>query len=56
MISRHSKASTEVLPNLFLRSVIVSPALENNLSGDADVAGIDSKSKAIISRFGKATR
>jgi hypothetical protein len=51
---RHSKASIDALPNLFLHLVIVNPALENNLSGDANIAGIDSKSKAIFRRFGKS--
>ena len=49
---RHSIASILSIPRRFLQSVIVIFALENRRSSSADIAGIDSISKAIILRFG----
>lgn len=49
---KHSVASIESTPNLFLLSVIVSFEPENSLSGSADIAGMDKISMAIKERLG----
>src|ERR1700712_371594 len=53
---RHSKASIACGLSLFLLSVTVSFAVENRRSGDADIAGIDNKSSAILLKLGYSKR
>jgi hypothetical protein len=49
---RYSIALIVSIPRQFLQSVIVIFVLENKHSGSADIAEIDSISKAIIERAG----
>ena len=49
---RHSIALIVLIPRRFLQSVIVIFVPENKRSGSADIAGIDSISKAITERAG----
>jgi hypothetical protein len=49
---KHSIASIVSIPRQFLQSVIVIFVPENKRSGFADIAGIDSISKAIIEKAG----